>query len=37
MSNYNKYYIALLKRKRYEYLWLYTQIVGWIKRRKNID
>lgn len=37
MRNYNKYYIALLKRKRYEYLWLYTQIIGWIKRRKNID
>lgn len=37
MSNYNKYYATLLKRKRYEYLWLYTQIIGWIKRRKNID
>ncbi len=37
MSNYNKCYVALLKRKKYQYLWLYTRISGWIKRRKKID
>lgn len=36
MSNYNKCYVALLKRKKYQYLWLYTRISGWIKRRKKL-